>query len=62
MGFRGPGLGQLFSSSAHSSHQLAIPAWGCILGLIRQSPCHREEPAPSSAPTRTGSWELKSQP
>lgn len=47
-----------FLGSADYSHQLAIPVWGCILWLIRQSPCHREEPAPSSAPTRAGSQEL----
>lgn len=45
--------------SADSSHQLVIPVWGCILGLIRQSPGHREEPAPSSTPTRAGSQGLK---
>lgn len=51
-----------FFSSADYSHQWAIPVWGCILWLIRQSPCHREEPAPSSAPTRVGSQELKLEP
>lgn len=53
MGFRGPSRPRpAFFSSADSSHQLAIPVWGCILGLIRQSPCHREEPAP--APPQPG--------
>jgi hypothetical protein len=50
IGLWGPGLGQSFwvlqtlTTVGHSSRS-------CILGLIRQSPCHREGPDPSSAPT-----------
>jgi hypothetical protein len=49
IGLWGPGLGQSFwvlqtlTTVGHSSRS-------CILGLIRQSPCHREGPDPSSAP------------
>lgn len=48
--------------SAEACHQLFIPVWGCILELIRQSPCRREEPACNSTPTRAGSQGLQSEP